>query len=68
MTDKRKEELFDGMLEWIYEHTESYGICEYIGALEHCGFTEDEIRENFLDFLDVEEVDEAFKNYEEGNY
>lgn len=67
MTNKRKAELFQDMLEWIYDHTEGYGIEEYICALQNCGFTEDEIREDLLNFLDSEEIDKAFIEYKE-NY
>jgi hypothetical protein len=45
MTDKRKQELFDNAITWIWEHTQEYGKEEYIGALEYIGFTEEEIDE-----------------------
>ena len=45
MTPERKAELFDNAIIWIWEHTEGYDKEEYIGALEHIGFTPEEIEE-----------------------
>ena len=50
MTDNRKAELFQGALEWIWDHTEGYGIEEYVIALEHIGFTTEEIQKHLSSF------------------
>ena len=53
MTDERKAELFDEAITWIWEHTEGYGKEEYVNALEHIGFTDEEIEEE-LSICDFE--------------
>lgn len=45
MTNERKAELFTGLMEWVWVHTEGYGKDEYIIALENIGFTKEEIEE-----------------------
>ena len=45
MTSKRKAELFDSAINWIWEHTEYYGDNEYFSALQNIGYTDEEIQE-----------------------
>ena len=45
MTNIRKAELFNGALDWIFEHTARYGKEEYACALQKIGFTRTEIKE-----------------------
>lgn len=49
MTDKRKAELFDYAITWIWEHTENHGVQEYLRALKHIGYTQEEILEEIAD-------------------
>jgi hypothetical protein len=49
MTNERKAELFTGLMEWVWMHTEGYGEDEYIRALENIGFTADEIEKELSD-------------------
>lgn len=45
MTNERKAKLFHGAMDWIWEHTEGYGKEEYVCALQHIGFTREEVQE-----------------------
>ena len=45
MTDERKIQLFDEAITWIWEHTEEYGMKEYVNILQHIGYTPKEIAE-----------------------
>ncbi len=60
MTDKRKIELYDKMVSWIWEHTYSDEDRMYTFR-ERLGMTEDEIIENEL--LDDESVIYAFERW-----
>ena len=60
MENKRKAELFDNAITWIWEHTENHGVQEYFNALKQIGYTKAEILEelatcNFDDEHDNEE-------------
>ena len=50
MTDKRKAELFDKAIEWIWEHTEDHGVKEYLNALKQIGYTKKEIAEEIATY------------------
>jgi hypothetical protein len=45
MTNARKAELFDKAIEWIWDHSEGYDVQEYLRALKHIGYTQEEILE-----------------------
>ena len=57
MTNERKAELFQGAMNWIWEHMESFSKQECIWALEHIGFSKEEIDEE-LTYCTFEEDDE----------
>lgn len=58
MTDKRKAELFDRAMSWVYEHLVYADETEYEETLENIGFTYEEIEEELANiFVDDEEED-----------
>lgn len=59
MTDKRKAELFDKAIDWVWEHTESFGMKRYLSALKTIGYTPEEITEELMTCnFDDEHTDE----------
>ena len=48
MTNERKAELFQGAMNWVWEHMENFSKQECIWALEHIGFSKDEIDEELI--------------------
>ena len=48
MTNERKSELFNKAIDWVWEHTEGYGVSEYLNALKHIGYTQEEILEEIV--------------------
>lgn len=60
MTNERKAKLFDGAMEWVWEHMEYFSKEEVEWALEHIGFTDEEIAEELADsiFAEDDEDDE----------
>lgn len=54
MTAKRKAELFDTAIAWIFEHTYSYGIDAYYRALKNVGYTDEEIQKE----KEISEIEE----------
>lgn len=67
MTNERKQELFDNLLGWVYDHTETFGVCEYVSALKKCGFTREEIKEDLLGFLDEAETRDVLSDFFDEN-
>lgn len=61
MTNRRKVQLFDKAIEWIWEHTEDEGVQEYLKALKHIGYTQEEILEEIAN----NNFDEDYSNKEE---
>ena len=57
MTNERKAELFQGAMNWVWEHMESFSKQECIWALEHIGFSKEEIDEE-LTYCTFEEDNE----------
>lgn len=69
MVNERKFELFDNAMLWIFEHTEGYGVEEYVRALKNIGFTAEEIKEQInlcgaCEVLKYETVKEIFRDWE----
>lgn len=71
MINERKAKLFNNALLWIFEHTEGYGLEEYMRALENIGFTAEEINEQInlcgaCETLKYETVKKIFRDWERG--
>ena len=58
MTNERKAELFKGAMNWVWEHMEYFDKEEVEMALEHIGFTEEEIAEELADSIFAEDEDD----------
>lgn len=60
MTEKRKAELFDAAMDWIWEHTGEYDVEQYFLACEEIGYTKKEVKEELCDAEYDEIIDEFF--------
>ena len=55
MTNKRKAELFDRAMSWIYEHLVYADETEYEETLENIGFTYEEILTHYYQGTHLED-------------
>ena len=68
MTNERKAELFQGLMEWGWMHTEGYGKDEYVRFLQVVGFTQEEIEEELSDCCFDDDDDEYTPSASNGDY
>jgi hypothetical protein len=58
MTNERKAELFDGAMNWVWEHMQYFDKEEVEMVLEYIGFTEEEIAEELAGSIYAEDEEE----------